>query len=179
MQTSLQVMHTYVKNWTQTAGHQKPYLLRSGQSFLASLQRKTTVKQFWGLWLWKRLTGTIQQYPGHTSTPMVQLKCHKKQRMWSLHQVSRQTSILYVSTWWDTVLKLQSWSPSTAECHRNHHFVGRKAQESSLPHRLTISPASPHIWWTWHKAKEARTEHQHLRSDYLCCSSVDTGTHLH
>ena len=25
METSLQRMHTSVKNWTQTAGHQKPY----------------------------------------------------------------------------------------------------------------------------------------------------------
>ena len=27
-----------------------------------------------GLWLWKRLTSTIQQHPEHTSTPMAQLK---------------------------------------------------------------------------------------------------------
>ena len=26
-----------------------------------------------------------------------------------------------------------------------HHFMGREAQESSLPHRLIISPASPHV----------------------------------
>ena len=84
-----------------------------------------------------------------------------------------------VSTWWDTVLELQSWCPSTAECHRNHHFVGREAQESSLPYRLTLSPASPHVWWTWHNAKETHREHQHPRSDYLCCSSVDTSTHRH
>ena len=38
--------------------------------------------------------------------------------MWCLHQTSRQTSILRVNTRWDTVLKLQSWSPSTFECHR-------------------------------------------------------------
>ena len=63
-----------------------------------------------------------------------------------LHQASKQTSILCVSTWWDTVLKLQSWSPTTAECHRNNHFVGREAQESSLPHRLTVSSASLHVW---------------------------------
>ena len=73
MQTSLQPMYTSVKNKTQTAGHQKPYKLRSGQPSLASPQRKTKMK-FWGLWLWKRLTSTIQQHPGHTSTPMAQLK---------------------------------------------------------------------------------------------------------
>ena len=61
-------------------------------------------------------------------------KRHKKWRLWCLHQAPRQASIICVSTWWDTVLKLQSWSPSTAECHRNHHFMGREAQESSLPH---------------------------------------------
>ena len=61
-------------------------------------------------------------------------KCHKKRRMRCLYQASRQASILCVNIWWDTVLKLQSWSPSTVECHRNHHFVGREAQESSLPH---------------------------------------------
>ena len=41
---------------------------------LASHRRKTRVKQFWGLWFWKRLTNTTQWRPGHTSTPMVQLK---------------------------------------------------------------------------------------------------------
>ena len=106
-------------------------------------------------------------------------KRHKKRRLWCLHQAPRQTSIICVSTWWDTVLKLQSWSPSTAECHRNHHFMGREAQESSLPHRLIISPASPHVWGAWHNAKEAHREHQHPRSNYLCSSSVDTSTHWH
>ena len=106
-------------------------------------------------------------------------KRHKKRRMKCLHQASRQTSILCVSTRWDTVLKLQSWSPSTAECHGNHHFVGRRAQESSLPHRLTVSSASPHAWWTWHYAKEAHSEHQHPRSGYLCCSSVVTSICRH
>ena len=67
-------MHTCVKNWTQTAGHQKPYKLRSGQPSLASLRRNTKVKQFWGLWLRKRLTGTIQQHPWHACTPNAQLK---------------------------------------------------------------------------------------------------------
>ena len=33
-----------------------------------------------------------------------------------------------------------------AEVLASHHFVGREAQESSLPHRLTISPASLHVW---------------------------------
>ena len=65
---------TPVWKTTQTAGHQKPYMLRSGQPFLASLQMKTRVKQFWGLWLWTRLTSTIQQHPGHTSMQMAQLK---------------------------------------------------------------------------------------------------------
>ena len=37
-------------------------------------------------------------------------KRHKKRRLWCLHQAPRQTSIICVSTWWDTVLKLQSWS---------------------------------------------------------------------
>ena len=106
-------------------------------------------------------------------------KRHKKRRLWCLHQAPRQASIICVSTWWDTVLKLQSWSPSTAKCHRNHHFMGREAQESSLPHRLIISPASPHVWWAWHNAKEAHREHQHPRSNYLCSSSVDTSTHRH
>ena len=86
-------------------------------------------------------------------------KCHKKRRLWRLHQAPRQASIICISTWWDTVLKLQSWSPSTAECHRNHHFMGRETQESSLPHWLIISPASPHVWWAWHNAKEAHREH--------------------
>ena len=35
------------------------------------------------------------------------------------HYVSRQTSSLCVSTWWDTVLKQQSQSPTTAKCHKN------------------------------------------------------------
>ena len=106
-------------------------------------------------------------------------KCHKERRLWCLHQAPRQASVICVSTWWDTVLKLQSWSPSTAECHRNHHFIGREAQESSLPHRLIISLASPHVWWAWHNAKEVHREHQHPRSNYLCSSSVDTSTHRH
>ena len=54
------------------------------------------------------VVSTIQQQPGHTSTPMAQLKCHKKLRLWCLHPAPRQVSIICVSTWWDTVLKLQS-----------------------------------------------------------------------
>ena len=61
--------------------------------------------------------------------------------MWCLHQAPRQTSIICVSTWWDTVLKLRSWSPSTAECHINHYFTGREAQESSLTDLLSALQA--------------------------------------
>ena len=109
---------------------------------------------------WQALSSSILDTHLHR---WLSWKCHKKWRMWCLHQAPRQTSIICVSTWWGTVLKLQSRSPSTAECDRNHNFVGREAQESSLPHRLTISPASPHVWWTWHNAKEAHIEHQHPR----------------
>ena len=118
---------------------------------------------------WQALSSSILDAHLHR---WLNWKCHKKRRLWCLHHAPRQTSIICVSTWWDTVLKLQCWSPSTAECHRNHHFVGREAQESSLPHRLTISSASPHVWWTWHNAKEAHREHQHSRSNYLCSSPV-------
>ena len=45
--------------------------------------------------------------------------------------------------------------------------------------RLTLSPASPHVCWTWHNAKEAHREHQHPCSVYLYCSLVDTSTHPH
>ena len=101
-------MHNY--ETPKTAGHQKPYMLRFEQPFLASLQRKTKVKQFRGLWLWKRLTSTIQQHPGHASTPMVQLKTPQGLETEDvvLHQAPRQTSIICASTWWDTVLELQS-----------------------------------------------------------------------
>ena len=125
---------------------------------------------------WQALSNSILDTHLHR---WLSRKRHKKRRMWCLHQEPRQTSIICVSSWWDTVLKLQSWSPSTAECHRNHRFVGREAQESSLPHRLTMSSASPHVWWTWYNAKEAHREHQHPRSNYLCSSSVDTSTHQH
>ena len=166
------------KSEPQTAGHQTPYMLRSGQ-FLASLQRKP-------MWSSLEASGSGRDWQALSSSTLdthlhqwLSWKRHKKRRMWCLHQASRKTSILCVSTWWDTVLKLQSWSPSTAECHRNHHFVGREAQESSLPCRLTLNPAGPHVWWTWHNAKEAHRKHQHPRSDYLCCSSVYTSTHRH
>ena len=125
---------------------------------------------------WQALSSSILDTHLHR---WLSRKRHKKLTMWCLHQASRQTSSLCVSTRWDTVLKLQSWSPSTAECHRTHHFMGREAQESSLPHRFTINPASPHIWWTWYSAKEAHRVHQLPCSDYLCCSSVDTSTHRH
>ena len=141
-------------------------------------QRKTKLKQFWGSGSgrdWQAPSSSILDTHLHR---WLSWKRHEKRRMWCLHQASRQTSILCVSTRWDTVLKLLSWSPSTAECHRNHHFVGREAQESSLPHKLTLIPASPHAW-TWHNAKEAHIEHQHPRSNYLCCSSVDTSTRRH
>ena len=89
--------------------------------------------------VWQALSSSILDTHLHR---WLSCERHKKRRMWCLHQASRQTSILCVSTQWDTVLKLQSWSPSTAECHGNHHFVGRETQESSLPHRLTLRPAS-------------------------------------
>ena len=125
---------------------------------------------------WQALSISIQDTRLHW---WFSWKCHEKWRMWCQHQVSRQISTFCVSTQWDTVLKLQSWSPSTAECHGNHHFVGREAQESSLSHRLTVSSASPHVWWTWHCAKEAHREHQHPGSVCLCCSSLDISTHRH
>ena len=65
-------------------------------------------------------------------------KRHKKRRTWCLHQAPRQTPIICVSIWWDTVLKLLNATETTI-------FVGREAQESSLSHRHTLSPASPHI----------------------------------
>ena len=179
MQTSLQLMHTCVQNWTQTTGCLKPYKLRSGQPSLASLQRKTKVKRFEGSGSgrdWQALSSSILDTHLHQ---WLSWRQHKKRRMWCLHQVSRQTSILCVSTCRNTVFKLQSWSPRTAECHRNHHFMGREAQENSLPHRLTVSPASPHVWWTWHNT-EAHTENissEHPLSIYLYCSSVNTSTH--
>ena len=55
----------------------------------------------------------------------------------------------------------------------------KEAQESSLPHRLTISFTSSHIWWTWRNTAEAHREHQHPQPVNLCCSSVDTSTHWH
>ena len=179
MQTSLQLTHTCVKkkNWTQTTGHQKPYMLRSGHHSWHHFKGKPKWSSFEGSGSgrdWQALSSSILDTHLHR---WLSWKRHKKRRMWCRHQTSRQTSILCVSTRWDNVLKLQSWSSSTAECHRNHNFVGRETQESSLPHRLTLSPANPYVWWAWHNAKEAHREHQHPRSDYLCCSSVDTGTH--
>ena len=145
MQKSLELLHTSVNNWTQTAGHQKPFKLRSGQPSLAPLWRKPKWSSFEGSGSgrdWKALSNRILDTHLHR---WISWKRHKKWRMWCLHQASRQTSILCVSTQWDTVLTLQSWSPSTAECHRNHHFVGREAQESSLHHRLAVSSASLHV----------------------------------
>ena len=100
MQTSLQLMHTCVKNWTQIAGDQKPYKLRSGQSFLASLQRKTKWSSFEGSGSgrdWQALSSSNLDTHLHR---WLSWKRHKKWRMWCLHQVPRQTSILCVSTWW-------------------------------------------------------------------------------
>ena len=106
--------------------------------------RKTSVKQFWGLWVWKRLTSTTQQHPEYTSTLIVRRKkSHKKWRMQCQHQASRQSSSLCVSTWWDTVFKLQSWSLSTAKYHRNHQIVGREAQENSLSHKIHCQLCKP------------------------------------
>ena len=61
-------------------------------------------------------------------------KCHKKRRLWRLHQAPKQASIICVSTWWDTVLKLQSWSPSTGK--RNP-----RKQSSSQTHYQPCKPS--------------------------------------
>ena len=43
----------------------------------------------------------------------------------------------------------------------------------------SLSALQLSCWWIWHNAKEAHREHQHPRSDYLYCSSVDTSLHRH
>ena len=68
-------------------------------------------------------------------------KRHKKRRLWCLHQAPRQASIICVSTWWDTVLKLQSWSPSTAECHRKHHWEEKPKKAVFLTDSLSALQA--------------------------------------
>ena len=144
MQTSLQLVHTCVKNWTQTTcwdqdSHSCHHF--KGNPKWSNFEDSGSGRD------WQVLSSSIlDTYLNR----WLSWKRHKKQRMYCLHQASRQTSILCVSTRWDTVLKQHNWSSSTTEFHRNHHFAGREARESSLPHRLTLGPVSPRVL-TQHK----------------------------
>ena len=75
-----------------------------------------------------------------------------------------------VGTWWDTVLKLQSWSPSTAEYHRNYHsFHGKRSPRKQSTSQTHSQPckSSCLVNLTQHKRSSKRTSAPSLRLPVL------------
>ena len=119
MQTSLQLMYTCVKTEPKQLATRNPTCWDQDNHSWHHFKRKPEWSSFKGSGSgrdWQALSSSILDTHLHR---WLSLKRHKKRRMWCLHQAPRQTSIICVSSWWDTVLKLQSWSASTAECHRS------------------------------------------------------------
>ena len=175
--------HSHIVEMEKTAGVE-PFESRIQARLLIHTENMKTI-------LCTNSSKIPQKTPKQTQTEKEKLKPPNKrtaERTWR-HPYNWCTPLWQIKPKQLATRNPTSWDQ---DIHPWHHFKGklewssfegsssgREAKESSLPHRLTISSASPYVRWIWTNAKETYKEHQHPHSVYLYCSSENTSTHWH